>query len=189
MSAQTHRHQPLYVIVGPPASGKSSAAAALAKSYDAGVHIPVDDLRNMVVAGRAEPEADWPPRLVHQVRMARQGALDIAARCRAFGFAVVIDDFLDPLLLTEYGELAPDPHAVRICLTPPVDVALERSRIRGGSDEFIAYLDVGIRLVTELVVEHRQALSAQGWEMLDNGDLTVEQTVAAIRALGPQVSD
>jgi hypothetical protein len=35
------------------ASGKATEAAALAKSYVVGVHIAVDDLRYMVVSGRA----------------------------------------------------------------------------------------------------------------------------------------
>jgi hypothetical protein len=52
----------------------------------------------MVVAGRAEPEPNWPSQLVDQVRMARQSALNIAARYRGSGFTVVIDDFLDPCL-------------------------------------------------------------------------------------------
>jgi predicted kinase len=173
---------PLYVIVGPPASGKSSAAAALAKSYDAGVHIPVDDLRHMVVAGIVEPEPEWRPQLADQVRMARESALDIAARYRAAGFAVVIDDFVDPHLLTEYVQLAQDPGALRVVLTPPVEVALARNRVRGGSEDYIAYLDVGIRLVSDLVVEHRDELQADGWEMVDNADLTVEQTVEVIRS-------
>jgi hypothetical protein len=143
----------------------------------------------MVVAGRADPEVDWPPQLVDRVRMARHNALDIAARYRAAGFAVVIDDFLDPPLLGEYGPLASDLHAVRICLTPPVDVALERNRTRGGSDEWVAYLEEGIRVLTALALEHHHVLSGGGWVMLDNGDLTVDQTVTAIRALGPPVTD
>jgi predicted kinase len=176
---------PLYVIVGAPASGKSTAAAALARSYDAGVHIAVDDLRYMVVSGAAEPDMDWSPRLVEQVRIARHNAMDIAARYRAAGFAVVIDDFLDPPLLTEYAPLAGDPHAVRICLTPPADVALARNRARGGTDEWVAYLEVGIGVISALIDEHGRALSDARWELIDNGDLTVEQTVAAIRSLAP----
>jgi predicted kinase len=177
------------VIVGAPASGKSTAAAALAKSHDAGVHIAVDDLRYMVVSGRVEPDVDWPPQLIDQVRMARHNALDIAARYRAAGFAVVIDDFIDPYLLAEYEPLAPDPYAVRICLTPPVDVARARNQIRGGSDEWVAYLDEGIGVMSALIVANGPELSSVGWAMLDNGDLTVEQTVAVILSLTPPVID
>jgi predicted kinase len=180
---------PLYVIVGAPASGKSTAAAALARSYEAGVHIAVDDLRYMVVSGAAEPEIDWSPRLVEQVRIARHNAMDIAARYRAAGFVVIIDDFIDPPLLVEYEPLADDPHTVRICLTPPADVALARNRTRGGTDEWVAYLDIGIGVINALIVEHGQALTHAGWELIDNGDLTVEQTVAAIRSLAPPAND
>jgi predicted kinase len=174
---------PLYVIVGAPASGKSTAAAALAKSYVAGVHIAVDDLRYMVVSGRADPDPDWSASLVDQIRMARHSALDIAVRYRAAGFAAVIDDFLDPPLLGEYEPLAADPHAVRVCLTPSADVARARNRIRGGTEEWMAYLDVGIGVISALVIEHGDALSNGGWVMIDNSDLTVEQTVTAIRSL------
>jgi predicted kinase len=182
---RTNHLPPLYLIVGAPASGKSTAAAALARSYDAGVHIAVDDLRYMVVSGAAEPDLDWTPRLVEQVRIARHNAMDIAARYRAAGFAVVIDDFIDPPMLAEYQPVADDPHAARICLAPPAEVALARNRTRGGTDEWVAYLDIGIGVISALIVEHGHALSDAGWELLDNGDLTVEQTVAAIRSLVP----
>jgi hypothetical protein len=49
----------------------------------------------------------------------------------------------------------------------------------------VAYLDIGIGVISALIVEHGRALSDAGWELLDNGDLTVEQTVAAIRSLAP----
>jgi hypothetical protein len=79
--------------------------------------------------------------------------------------------------------------AVRICLTPPADVALARNRTRGGTDEWVAYLDIGIGVINALIVEHGQALTHAGWELIDNGDLTVEQTVAAIRSLAPPAND
>jgi hypothetical protein len=63
------------------------------------------------------------------------------------------------------------------------------NRIRGGSEEWITYLDVGIGVMSALLIEHGDELSSRGWVLLDNGDLTVEQTVTAIRSLNALAAD
>ncbi len=47
----------IFLISGTPGSGKSSVARALMQRFKQGVHLPVDDLRKMVVSGIAHPVA------------------------------------------------------------------------------------------------------------------------------------
>ena len=154
----------------------------LAAGAGGGVHIPVDDIRHLVVGGLVEPsDEEWGPALAQQVSLARRSALDIADRYARAGFTTVIDDFLDPLLVREYDDVLG--HAVCVCLVPSVDSVVARNRARGGTPEMLAFLEGGIRLVCALLDEHADALSARGWHLVDNTDLDIEQTAAAIRAV------
>ena len=88
---------PIYLLVGSTSAGKSTAARALATSFERGVHVPVDDLRHIVVTGATWPGPDSSEALVRQVALARSAAVRMALDYAAAGFAVVIDDFFDPL--------------------------------------------------------------------------------------------
>jgi len=92
---------PIFLVVGAPAVGKSTVSRALARSFERGVHIPVDDLRDMVAAGRILPSPEWSTGLVEQISLARRSALAMASRYAQAGFAVVLDDFWDPPGLLE----------------------------------------------------------------------------------------
>jgi tRNA uridine 5-carbamoylmethylation protein Kti12 len=49
----------IFLLSGMPAVGKSSVSKALMQRFDKGVHIPVDDLRAMVVSGMVHPVPTW----------------------------------------------------------------------------------------------------------------------------------
>jgi hypothetical protein len=87
---------PIFVITGTPAVGKSTAAIALLRRFPFGLHIPIDDLREWVVAGVVEPVPQWTPEAARQFLLARQSAADVARRYAQAGFAVAIDDVLLP---------------------------------------------------------------------------------------------
>ena len=63
--------------MGTPASGKSTVARALAQRFERGVHIPLDDLRQMVVAGRVDMGFEISADLKLQLRLARESAAEI----------------------------------------------------------------------------------------------------------------
>lgn len=81
---------PMFLLVGPPAVGKSTTSRALAARFPKSLHIPVDDLRNMVVSGIALPGADWSDDLAQQVTLARTSVVHMALTYHNAGFVVVI---------------------------------------------------------------------------------------------------
>ena len=84
---------PIFLIVGAPATGKSTASRALAARFPKSIAIGVDDLRNMVIGGVIHPSAEWSDELVAQLQLARKSALLMARTYHAVGYTVVIDDF------------------------------------------------------------------------------------------------
>lgn len=80
----------MFVINGPPAAGKTTLSRALMARFEKGIHIPVDDLREWVVSGIAQP-MDWSDETARQFRLAEEAAADVALRYRRAGFAVAFD--------------------------------------------------------------------------------------------------
>ena len=173
---------PIFLVVGAPAVGKSTVSRALAQRFGRSVHIPVDDLRDMVAAGRILPSPDWSPGLVEQIGLARRSAIAMAIRYADAGFAVVLDDFWDPPGLLEYRELPDNRPLHRVLLRPPREIALERNYGRHGEDPVRSYLDEGIDLVYGLFDAAREQLDREGWLVLDNADLSPDEAAARIVA-------
>src|SRR4028118_337769 len=170
----------IYVVVGPPAAGKSTTSRALCARFARSVHIPADDLRDMVCSGRVLPSPEWGAEVTHQLALARATAVDMATRYRDAGFTVVIDDFVDPAHLQEYRCLD-DANGVRkVVLHPTQDEAHRRNHARGGDAVELGYIDAGIRHVYGLISAGRTELEATGWQILDTTAWSVDETVAAI---------
>lgn len=172
--------EPIVLIVGGPAAGKSTTSGALADTWPASIHIPVDDLRHMVRSGLALPAPDWSAELRRQVRLAREAAIRMALAYAAAGFAVVLDDFWDPHHLEEYSELLSMPDVHGVVLLPSQAEAQRRNRARspGGEDD---YIDRGIAHSYSVLAGVVDDARRDGWLVLDTTDLDVAGTVAAIR--------
>ncbi len=179
----------IYLIVGPPAVGKSTTSRALAARFPRSIHIPVDDLRNMVVSGLALPAAEWGDELARQVALARQAVVAMALAYREAGFTVVVDDFWDPNRLTEYQALPGAPHVHRILLLPDRAQAHQRNLLRSGNSPARAYIDEGIRIVYEELAGVVGELRQQEWLVVDTSALTIDQAVEAILAGAKRRSD
>lgn len=172
----------VFLVVGPPAVGKSTVTRLLADLLERSVLVEVDHLRHgMVVNGAVLPtEAGWSAALVEQLVAARASASAIAHAYSAIGFDVVIDDFYDPeSRLGEYEALR-DLDVRRVLLRPDEVVARARSQNRGA--DAAAFIAVGIDAVyadMPAVVE----LEATGWRVLDTSHERPEQTRDRILAL------
>jgi predicted kinase len=171
--------EPIFLVVGGPAVGKSTTSRALAATFPRSVHIPVDDLRHMVVSGLSLPEPDWGEELMAQVRLAREAAIRMALDYAEAGFAVVLDDFWDPPGLVEYRTLLGRHGTHKVLLYPTADVAHRRNRARSG-DQGDSYIDEAIPIAYEILVPVIGRLPAEGWLVLDTTGLDVEASVAAI---------
>jgi predicted kinase len=172
----------IFVIVGPPAVGKSTTARALAGRFPLGLHIPVDDLRMMVVSGLALPAAEWSHDLERQVALAREAASHMALSYRNAGFTVVLDDFWDPNRLADYRPLFSQPDMRKIVLFPDQAAAHHRNLKRSGDSQARAYIDQGIRDVYRQLGKIVADLAGQGWLVVDTTGLNIDRTVDVILA-------
>jgi predicted kinase len=174
----------LFIVTGAPAVGKSTTARALATCFEKSIHIPVDDLREMVVSGLVLPSGEWSSELVEQLTLARQTVVRMALIYRGAGYSVVIDDFWDPnSRLSEYALLFDDTHAHKILLLPNQEAAESRSLKRSHSDEENQYIGVGIRLVYEHLNNEVANLIREGWHVVDTTDKSIRDTVDHIIGL------
>jgi predicted kinase len=170
----------MFVLVGPPAAGKSTTSRALCGRFPRSAHISVDKIREIVVTGLVLPSPRWSQELAQQVTLARQSAIDMAERYRHAGFTVVVDDFVDPHGLAEYEGLSACPGIRRVVLFPSQEEAHRRNVAREGDTPERAYIDDGIRHVYGLLHESAAKLRSDGWDFVDTTRLTVDQTVARI---------
>ena len=173
---------PIFLVVGAPAVGKSTVSRALARRFERSIHIPIDDLRDMVASGRILPSPDWSAGLVEQIGLARRAAIAMAVGYAEAGFAVVLDDFWDPPGLLEYRELPDGRPFHRVLLRPPRAVALERNSGRRGEDPARSLLDAGIHHVYGLLDAAGEQLDREGWLVLNNTDLSPDEAAARIVA-------
>jgi predicted kinase len=171
----------IFLLAGAPAVGKSTTAHALAAQFQKSVHIPVDDMRSMVVSGLIQPGADWGQGLIEQLALARENAAHMAIAYHQAGFVVVIDDFWDPnSQLLEYHTLFQNPTVHKILLYPSQQVAEERNQQRAGPGDGSAYIADGIRAVYAHLNAAVSNLERQGWLVVDTTDKSIEATVRHI---------
>lgn len=182
--------QPIFLIMGTPACGKSTVSKALVQRFELGLHISVDHLRHMVVGGLSDMDfSDEVAAKVtgKQIRLARETASQMACIYNEAGFAVAIDDFWfndvpgTPIQLGYNGmpethyELGQ--HAHKILLLPSLEATVERLYGRNGSqDEFAKMLEGVIRGNHATIAQHPKP----GWQVVDSTHLSVEQTVDRI---------
>jgi chloramphenicol 3-O-phosphotransferase len=163
---------PVFLILGTPASGKSSVAKALMQRFERGVHLPVDDLRHFVVSGLADLGADIQPETWRQVALARAAASQIAQLYAKQKFAVAIDDFW-------HGE-TPDANyefavpVKRVLLLPNLETTLRRLKERNPDEgSFKVVLEAVIQDLHPKIQHHPKT----GWLVVDSSQMSLEQTV------------
>ena len=103
--------------------------------FDQSVHLPVDDLREMVVSGIAHPVPEWTPETARQFGLARGNAAIMARRYSSAGFAVAVDDvFSQRDYALDYAVHFADMQPHRLLLLPRLEVTLQRNNERGYKD-------------------------------------------------------
>lgn len=164
----------IILLTGTPGAGKSTIAETLCRTFARSAHIPVDFFRKQIKAGYASPH-HWNDEVERQYQLARQNAA-ITARNIAFaGFTVIIDDIIRQKWVEEWSQNLLGFNLHFVLLLPSVEAALQRNRVRD------------IWTVDEAIITSLHQLlgsentPAQGWLVIDNTNLTIAETVQAIR--------
>lgn len=172
--------QPIFVITGQLAAGKSTLARALVQRFPFGFHVDVDAIREMVASGLASP-LEWTAETTRQFDLAVAGSVALARVYHRAGFAVAIEGAVDPAVVDRHlGAARLRAVRVGVVLHPPVAVALQRNRERRTKPFDPAILEGAIAQIdADLASEPVPA----GWLTLDNADEPVEATADRVMAL------
>ncbi len=171
--------KPIFLIMGTPASGKSTVAKALMQRFAQGVHIPVDNLRQMVVSGLSDMALEVPPATLEQLRLARETASSMARIYSDNEFTVAIDDFWysekpDQVYSQKIGQ-----RITRILLLPNLETTVQRLYSRNPEEgSFKKILEQAIGYLYTQIEVHPKT----NWLVIDSSDLSIEETVDKILA-------
>jgi chloramphenicol 3-O-phosphotransferase len=166
--------QPVVLITGISASGKSTVADLLARRFERGVHVKGDMFRRMVVAGRHEMTSAPSDEAWRQLRLRYRLGTATADAYHEAGFSVVVQDVVIGPVLADYVAAIRSTPLVVVVLTPRAEVVARREEARRKE----AYHD-GFNNVSELDVALREETPRIGlW--LDNSDQNPDETVDEI---------
>jgi len=166
--------QPVVLVTGISASGKSTVADALARRFERGVHVKGDVFRRMVVRGRAEMSATPSNDAWDQLRLRYRLGAATADAYHDAGFSVVVQDVVIGAVLDEYVAMIQARPRLVVVLTPRPDVVAAREAGRGK----VAYRD-GAPSIDALDYALRHETPRLGlW--LDSSDQEPDQTVDEI---------
>jgi chloramphenicol 3-O-phosphotransferase len=120
----------VFLFGGPAGAGKSTLARAWCTTRSQAAHIELDEVRNLVVSGLADPQE-------HGERQAAQYRLSVQATCalaRAFTngeYDVAIDDVFEPQAFDHYWRPLLDELVWKLVVVlPSLDETLARSARR-----------------------------------------------------------
>jgi hypothetical protein len=134
------------LLIGPAGAGKTTVARHWAQSRRAPTaHISLDDVREWVCSGFADPQTGWNDHSEAQYRLARRTCGFAARNFLANGISCILDDavFPDrPVVGLGGWKRHVGPGLLPVVLLPGLEVVLERNAERSGnrrlSDEEVA---------------------------------------------------
>ncbi len=167
------------LITGPAGAGKSAAAEMwAARQTRPSAHIRLDEVREFVRSGYADPQGGWTLKTARQLGIARANCGDMARRYVAAGFNCAIDDAIFPQWgAADYAgwqeALGDIPHVV-VVLLPTYEVIAERNARRHGRRLLAPAM---LRAIYDMMTPWSQQ---RRFPTIDTSALTVEETASAI---------
>ncbi|MEV6583741.1 AAA family ATPase [Streptomyces sp. NPDC051582] len=174
------------LLIGPAGAGKTTVARHWASTRPVPTaHVSLDDVREWVCSGFADPQAGWNDHSEAQYRLARRTCGFAARNFLANGISCILDDavFPDrPVVGLGGWKRHVGPALLPVVLLPGLEIVLERNAARSGNR----------RLSDEEVARIHGRMAGwygSGLPIIDNSDLDVEATSRALdealaRALG-----
>jgi chloramphenicol 3-O-phosphotransferase len=164
----------LALFGGPAGAGKSTLARAWCGTRAQAVHIELDRVREMIIAGRADPQQPG-ERQAEQYRLGVRACVALARAFLESGYDVAVDDVFDPAAFDRDWRPLIDRLSWRMVIVlPSLEATLERSRARA-------------KRVLERHTRDQHAAS-RGWPgqlRVDTTGLSVEESLRLVqRVLG-----
>ncbi|WP_247746306.1 AAA family ATPase, partial [Streptomyces oryzae] len=136
------------LLIGPAGAGKTTVARYWAEHRAVPTaHISLDDVREWVRSGFADPQAGWNENSEAQYRLARRTCGFAARNFLANGISCILDDavFPDwPVIGLGGWKRHVGPGLIPVVLLPGLDIVLERNAERSGNrrlaDEEVAHI-------------------------------------------------
>jgi len=141
------------------------------------MHIPVDDIRDWVRSGFANP-VEWTAETSRQFALARRGAARIAADYADAGFVAVLDDVVRESELGQYTDYLGKTALRKVLLNPSLETVLARNAAPGRKPFDSSVLEAACRGLHPLLLAENTA--EHGWVVIDSTDMTIDQTIEAI---------
>jgi hypothetical protein len=169
------------LLTGPAGAGKTTVAAEWASRRSAPTaHISLDDVRDFMKAGYANPEDGWNERTQAQYDLARELCATIARRYVESGISCAVDDAIFPAWAAVgydgwRSALRDVPHMLLVLL-PRLEVARDRNV---GHEGHRRLRPETVQTIYDDMLPWREA----GVPLIDNSDLSVAETVAEVDRL------
>lgn len=122
------------ILTGPPGAGKSTVAAALARSFERGVHLHTDDFWHYIVAGAIPP---YEPASAAQNQTVMDVIAGAAFTYAAGGFTTVLDGIVGPWMLDHFRSHTTDVALHYVVLRPDRSTTLARAQARTAPDALV----------------------------------------------------
>ncbi|WP_330329451.1 ATP-binding protein [Streptomyces sp. NBC_00536] len=165
------------LLIGPAGAGKTTVARHWAGSRQVPTaHISLDDVREWVCSGFADPQSGWNDHSEAQYRLARRTCGFAARNFLANGISCILDDavFPDrPVVGLGGWKRHVGPGLLPVVLLPGLEIVLERNAARSGNR----------RLSDEEVARIHGRMAGwygSGLPIIDNSHLDVEGTARAL---------
>ncbi|MEU9164124.1 AAA family ATPase [Streptomyces sp. NPDC048424] len=165
------------LLIGPAGAGKTTVARHWASTRPVPTaHVSLDDVREWVCSGFADPQAGWNEHSEAQYRLARRTCGFAARNYLANGISCILDDavFPDrPVVGLGGWKRHVGPTLLPVVLLPGLEIVLERNAARSGNR----------RLSDEEVARIHGRMAGwygSGLPIIDNSHLDVEGTARAL---------